>query len=528
MSLKLPREAEFVSIDCEFTGLHFAKRKQFGNSSQQEQDLEWVYQDIRAGITNGFVMLQLGLCPHIWDAKTKFYKAKPYNINLSPVANRIFQYERNFLTEARCLKFLLSNDFDLKKCLDDGVQYLTPEEEAQIRSIPQISVDNIEAPSELYRQYVVDSRKLIQDWIDDTDDNKWSFANLPTRTRGEFKLLQKLVRMEFPQLRILNCWDFAQVDEHPGGAAVARTEEAEREAVQKKDLERQFSRSGHLRKIFDKISKWSKPVVGHNFMMDLAHICQCFLGPLPNNFPDFKTMLFCLSPIIIDTKYFVSYHPMLKELFVKCSSLEHVLKWIQLFGFRKLSYTMDDEFARHSWILHKHQAGYDARDTGLVFVGLMWYIKNGPFDIEDHSEKLRARFKRKRTGSKAAMRKQALLSQSDVFHQEISTQSTTAIDDNQTPGDEIGPVQHEFSTITKKAPRKSFNIPSMDTQRSATAEAWSNGDLQRKDPSENFLAEAGYIAVELMTKSTFTSDVKQLSEDDDPKQNGNFLPTLNF
>ena len=441
-------------------------------------------------------MLQLGLCAHIWDTEANLYKAKPYNIDISPVANRVFQYERNFLTQASCLKFLLSKNFDLKKCLDYGVQYLTPEEEAQIRSVPQINVDNIEAPNALFRQYVANSKKLIQDWLDDTDDNKWSFVNLPTKSRGEFNLLQKLVRTEFPQLRILKYWDFAQVEEHPDGAAVARTEEGERDAVRKKEMERQFGCSSHLRKIFDEISKWSKPVVGHNVMMDLAHICQCFLGPLPDKFSDFKKMLLSLSPMIIDTKYLALYHPMLKEHFATCSSLEHVLKWTQLFGFRKISYTMDREFARHSWILHQHQAGYDARDTGLVFLALMWYIKNGPFNIKDHSENLFARSKRKGNGSKKVMQKQALVNQSDVFHQGISIQSKIAIDHNQAPAHKNGPIQPEVFTTTDKAPQTSPYIPSMDMRRSATAKAWLNGDLRENDPRDNFSTESEYIKEE--------------------------------
>ena len=471
------REAQFISIDCEFTGLQVAQRTPFGSTSDGAQNLEQEYEDIRNGIRKGFVPLQLGLCPHTWDLAAKLYKAKPYNIYLSPVANRRFQFQRTFLSQASCIQFLLSNEFDLKKCLEEGVEYLTLEEEKLVRSIPGIDSRNIEPHNDFYKAYVADAKNAIQSWLEDKNPDKWNFANISTSNRGQFKLLQKLVRTEFPHLRIINYWDFAQVEVHPGGPQAAKKDEIERETGYKKDMEAQFDRSRVLRRVFDEVAKMRIPIVGHNLLRDLAYILNCFQSPIPDTLENFKAMIYGLSPLTIDTKYFATFHPMLKDYFTNGTSLAHAMKWAQMFGYRKLSYAMDSEFARHSWITHKHQAGYDARDTGLIFIAMLWYIKNGPFSIIDFSEKLQASRKLRMVQSKAIEQAEALPSQGELYQQAVSVREAPKndTDTNMEASSKqmAGAVEESEEPIrVVESPQRKPRNTDIDDRRSATAKAW--------------------------------------------------------
>lgn len=52
--------------------------------------------------------------------------------------------------------------------------------------------------------------------------------------------------------------------------------------------------------------KSQKPLVGHNLYLDLLYIYNTFIGPLPEDYMEFKKFVHSLYPAIYDTRYISS------------------------------------------------------------------------------------------------------------------------------------------------------------------------------------------------------------------------------
>jgi poly(A)-specific ribonuclease len=67
-----------------------------------------------------------------------------------------------------------------------------------------------------------------------------------------------------------------------------------------------------------------KLVIGHNMLLDICHVInQCYF-PLPEDYSEFKEMVNCLFPKLLDTKYMSSL-PVFKDQ-ISSNVLEHLYK----------------------------------------------------------------------------------------------------------------------------------------------------------------------------------------------------------
>ena len=57
------------------------------------------------------------------------------------------------------------------------------------------------------------------------------------------------------------------------------------------------------------MSQSGKLVLGHNMILDLAQTLNQFSGPLPESYPDFKSMLSEVFPKLVDTKLMANTIP---------------------------------------------------------------------------------------------------------------------------------------------------------------------------------------------------------------------------
>lgn len=60
------------------------------------------------------------------------------------------------------------------------------------------------------------------------------------------------------------------------------------------------------------LEQYKKPIIGHNIFLDIVLLHNQFIGPLPNDYVNFKKNINGMFPILFDTKYIS--HQMKKKL----------------------------------------------------------------------------------------------------------------------------------------------------------------------------------------------------------------------
>ena len=139
--------------------------------------------------------------------------------------------------------------------------------------------------------------------------------------------------------------------------------------------------------IFECISKYKKPLVGHNCLSDMMRIYQNFLDDLPESYDAFKRLVHQAFPCVYDTKHIAYFarrqlledsdeFPFDSET-LRQTSLGELFEKILKAKPGSFSYTPR---ISHSKLTPKydagknedfaHEAGFDAFMSGFVFVRL--------------------------------------------------------------------------------------------------------------------------------------------------------------
>lgn len=123
------------------------------------------------------------------------------------------------------------------------------------------------------------------------------------------------------------------------------------------------------------ISQSGKLVVGHNMFLDLIHVIEQFLCPLPEKFDDFKATISAVFPRLIDTKVMANTQPF-RDL-IPSSVLADLVKHVSKKPFQKVAVQFDEGFSDYGDSNEKpHEAGYDAYITGLAFISMANYLSS--------------------------------------------------------------------------------------------------------------------------------------------------------
>ncbi|CAH1795096.1 unnamed protein product, partial [Owenia fusiformis] len=126
-------------------------------------------------------------------------------------------------------------------------------------------------------------------------------------------------------------------------------------------------------KVIRHISQSGKLVVGHNMFLDLLHTLHHFCAPLPEDYEEFKAMVSCVLPRIIDTKLMANTQPF-KDRIVT-SALGELQTILTMPPFSKVHIEAVDGFPNYENNSDSlHEAGYDAYVTGLCYIGMANYL----------------------------------------------------------------------------------------------------------------------------------------------------------
>lgn len=115
-------ECHFVSLDFEFSGVSSKP------ISRQKQSIQERYAETKESAEK-YQILQIGLTCAIQDMAKEAYILKPFNIPLSPVFDEDLDIERQFCFQSGAVEFLLRNSFNFNISFEDGVPYLSRDEE---------------------------------------------------------------------------------------------------------------------------------------------------------------------------------------------------------------------------------------------------------------------------------------------------------------------------------------------------------------------------------------------------------------
>ncbi|XP_042449683.1 poly(A)-specific ribonuclease PARN-like isoform X4 [Zingiber officinale] len=87
----------------------------------------------------------------------------------------------------------------------------------------------------------------------------------------------------------------------------------------RKNAEKRIKSSVGFRHVVDLLASTGKLIVGHNCLLDLAHIYNKFFGPLPSSLTEFVQAVHEKFPHIVDTKHLLNSNQTIQHLMKKNS-----------------------------------------------------------------------------------------------------------------------------------------------------------------------------------------------------------------
>lgn len=444
--------ADFVAVDLEMTGVESTKWRR----NLELDSYETRYQNLKHSAEK-FAVWQCGVCPFKWNEAQQKWIAYPYNFFVFPRNELQLELpSRSFFAQTNSLEFLTKHRFDFNACIYDGISYLSHEQEATARVLVGLIPGKPSPPSSAQHSpditltrssdiaFVEKIRSQIGKWRDELLCNrqKWQVTSekvinpniplqsspripLPASANGEnpdigpslgslrpsltldvtsnnqTRLVKQVIRTHFP--------DLVPVVSAVGGNGppersrirvtyVSAKEDMARFLQELADeergaLEARVSHAVGFRKVLDAIAASGLAVIGHNCILDMAHIYSKFVGALPATAADFSSSLRQRFPCVVDTKYLLRAEPTLRGILASRSTslavvFTHICQGFAdkavasgrfYFGkgkilntaFTKVAVEVAEEFQRHGGAKDtglKHEAGFDAYMTGKSFL----------------------------------------------------------------------------------------------------------------------------------------------------------------
>ncbi|XP_023224313.1 poly(A)-specific ribonuclease PARN-like isoform X2 [Centruroides sculpturatus] len=337
-------------------------------------------------IVSKYAVIQYGVCYFTYNSESKKYIYKPFNFYVFPHSLISYGHDRSFNCQASSLSFLAEQGFDFNKLVNEGISYLNVEEEERIKT------KIVEKQEERLRQNAMSSKSTEKEPMQIPEDQQSFIDDI-------LKKVEEFVKTENMTLKLSPCSSFQRKllyetlkNKYPSGLEMETQvmenndryivlTKATKEDIQKKlhlKFESELSELGDavgFSKIIKLISKSRKLVVGHNIMLDLMYTINSYIYPLPQEYNDFKEMLKCTFPQILDTKVLANSEH-LKDS-INNSTLSNLLNILlkdpfklpeieAAAGFEK--YNLSDQLL--------HEAGYDAFITGVCLIGMCQHLSS--------------------------------------------------------------------------------------------------------------------------------------------------------
>lgn len=414
------READFVSIDLEMTGI---------TSAPWRETFEFDRPDIQylkiKDSAHKFAVVQFGVCPFRWDPHTSSLVANPHNFYIFPrqeITGDGASYD--FLCQTSSLEFLAKYQFDFNTCINEGISYLSrSQEEEGLKRLNSVYKDecpdlssNLRNGSDMQLVRMADIlfaeriKNVVGEWragllrggnwgsesqgSSNNLNQKFQTTFFQTRpalevnglTSRQMKLIKLVTEKHFKDLAYVPVTGETS-RQHPLIVYIDSTKDRdllkrEVKACQRKAAEMNINAAIGFRHVIDLLSSERKLIVGHNCFLDIAHVYSKFIGPLPSTAEEFASAVRSYFPSIIDTKVLLnSDYELLRIMKKGSTSLSKAFRLLCLLPVSptgtstgvadklrmKVEVQVDDQRFSNWNSGAKHEAGYDAFMTGCVF-----------------------------------------------------------------------------------------------------------------------------------------------------------------
>ena len=379
------KEADFVSVDYELTGLHEKQDERYVGIPQS-------YEAHCQGVKK-FIPIQLGICAAKF--RDNKWTLTPASIYMQPRGD-------TFSVSMSALSFLSSNGFNFNEWVSHGLGWLSPAEEEERRAMIQARIDEIknissadknartasEQPgtvdiSDPSDKILIDGiRQRIKEWQSSGEE----MMEIPIESAFQRLLAHTVISQEFPHLfsHSVRRGEERLLCIYQSQAGLLKDQQSSLELeLEKLEKERK------IRSIFDLISTQKIPIVGHNCFYDLLHTFHCFYGPVPPYVDQFKQKWISKFPRTFDTKYLAEANDILGGLQPPATLrglCDFMVAGSKDAGLIQVSesvpgYDLTGEASDLS-----HDAGYDAMMTSQVFILQLQHIlerRSLSFDLVD-------------------------------------------------------------------------------------------------------------------------------------------------
>ncbi|XP_076455796.1 poly(A)-specific ribonuclease PARN-like [Babylonia areolata] len=381
-------QASFLAIDGEFTGLD---KQGYGHTNPFDTPEER-YMKLRESSLD-FLLIQFGLCTFRLKEDTQSYEARPFNFYIFPRPYTRQAPDRRFLCQSSSMDFLVQQGFDFNKLFREGIPYLTQMQEDVMRdsltqkheAFAKFSSPAFFSPvggeigpgkgpiliPDEQKEFIDNTCEKISKFLEDSDGPK--VLQLDPCNGFQRKLLYQTVRTKFSAVHL----ETKTGDKKERFIVVTKV--SSDEELKKKEKDKQNAELMELEeavgfaKVIKLIKESGKTVVGHNMMLDVMHVVNQFLHPLPQELAEFKELVRCCLPRLIDTKHMASTHP-LKEV-IPNTVLANMQQTLEKEPFTPAKVELPEEYSRYGEATERyHEAGYDAYVTGCMFATMANYI----------------------------------------------------------------------------------------------------------------------------------------------------------
>ena len=301
-------QAEFIAIDTEFTGHTVGKQ----DSTHAYDLIEELYQKLKYGCQR-FKAIQLGICTFKWDSHENQYIARPFNFY---ILNYTEMFDGVFKVRADCLNFLSGHGFNFDKLHKDGITYQRLSEKEKIMNAVKHKTEQDWVPYQKRDQTKLSkgNQKKLTEILQQTQElaeSKENFIKLTDIESNTLKLeIMNKVQAQFPGMIVEFTNAKSEVKIKKGkkfkAAAVSTEGTAETESVKTEETKQEvglaetsedafnqyvtlnFEKEMGFSLVIEEMIKAKKPLVGHNFIYDVAFLYDQFIAPLPDTFLEFS------------------------------------------------------------------------------------------------------------------------------------------------------------------------------------------------------------------------------------------------
>lgn len=382
-------DADFVSIDTEFTGLTTRDEKVHLYDSPSER-----YKKLCKN-TESFIQLQFGLCCFKWIDDTKSYESKAFNFYIFPFASSNLRVpDRTFSCQSSSIDFLASQGYDFNKTFCHGIPYMRHDEIEPLRKQVDEKLEKIRSHASRNNKnnkgpgIKLEFNKKLNDFVDKITDKVTLMMDDPdsneviiTESCSSFyrKALHEFIPKRFEGKVFL---DYKTTKGRRQMVIYKGTESEVKQAKQEemlKENEDAYEDAVGFTKVIKMLTENKKLIIGHNMMYDVLYAVRQYICDLPNDLDDFKSLASCVFPTILDTKLMSQMLPF-KDL-IDHTGLNDLYTALKQEPFEQVKLEAPIQYLGEDVDLQKnlHQAAYDAYITGYAYI-LMFHHLNKNLD----------------------------------------------------------------------------------------------------------------------------------------------------